>query len=93
MYVKAAVFLSCFVLSYLVLVLLARDLWQGLAAAVVLALSVTGIGFNVMHDGGHRSFSERRWVNRLAAATLDLVERAHMCGTGSTPYIIITMSI
>ena len=56
MYVKAAVFLSCFFLSYLVLVLLARDLWQGLAAAVVLALSMTGIGFNIMHDGGHRSF-------------------------------------
>ncbi len=73
MYVKAAVFLSCFFLSYLVLVLLARDLWQGLAAAVVLALSVTGIGFNIMHDGGHRSFSGQRWVNRLAAATLDLV--------------------
>src|SRR5208337_3336501 len=33
----------------------------------------SGIGFNIMHDGGHRAFSEHRWVNKLAAMTLDLI--------------------
>jgi linoleoyl-CoA desaturase len=73
MYLKSAVILSCFVVSYLALVFWAQNLWQGLTTAVVLSLSMTGIGFNIMHDGGHRAFSERKWVNRLAAMTLDLI--------------------
>jgi linoleoyl-CoA desaturase len=72
-YVKAAVILSCFAASYLALAFLARNFWQGLPLAVLLGLSITGIGFNIMHDGGHRSFSERQWINRLAAMTLDMI--------------------
>jgi linoleoyl-CoA desaturase len=72
-YLKAAVILSCFFFSYLALVFLASNLWQGLALAAILGFSMTGIGFNIMHDGGHRAFSERQWANRLAAATLDLI--------------------
>jgi linoleoyl-CoA desaturase len=72
-YLKAAILLSCFFFSYLVLVFFAENLWQGVTLAVLLALAVTGIGFNIMHDGGHRAFSERRWVNRLAAMSLDLI--------------------
>jgi len=72
-YLKATVLLSAFFASYLVLVFFAGNLWQGLISAVVLALSITGIGFNIMHDGGHNAFSEHRWVNRMAATTLDLI--------------------
>ncbi len=72
-YLKSGIILSCFFLSYLALVFWAQNLWQGLITAVVLAFSMTAIGFNIMHDGGHRAFSERRWVNRLAAMTLDLI--------------------
>ncbi len=72
-YLKAAILLSFYFSSYIVLVFFARSLWQGLTCAVVLALSMTGIGFNIMHDGGHYSFSEHRWVNKLAAMTLDLI--------------------
>ena len=72
-YLKAAILLFCFFSSYLVLVFFARNLWQGLTCAAVLALSMTGIGFNIMHDGGHRGFSEHRWVNKLAAMTLELI--------------------
>jgi linoleoyl-CoA desaturase len=39
----------------------------------VLGTAMAGIGFNVMHDGGHQAYSERRWVNRLMALALDLV--------------------
>lgn len=73
MYLKSGIILSSFFLSYSALVFWAQNLWQGLIAAVVLAFSMISIGFNIMHDGGHRSFSERRWLNRLAAMTLDLI--------------------
>jgi linoleoyl-CoA desaturase len=34
---------------------------------------MAAIGFNIQHDGGHKAYSDRHWVNRLAAMTLDLL--------------------
>ena len=31
------------------------------------------IGFNIQHDGGHQAYSDRPWVNKLMAMTLDLI--------------------
>ncbi len=73
MYLKSVIILAICASSYLLLVFVAQTLWQGLLLAVVLALSTAAIGFNIQHDGGHLSYSDRRWVNRLAACSLDLV--------------------
>ncbi len=32
-----------------------------------------GIGFNVMHDGAHGSYSDKTWVNKLMAVSLNLL--------------------
>jgi linoleoyl-CoA desaturase len=71
--VKAAMLLPSFFLLYILLVFYASSLWQGLPLALLLAFSMAGIGFNIMHDGGHRGFSEHRWVNGVAAMSLDLI--------------------
>ncbi len=34
---------------------------------------LAGIGFNVMHDASHKSFSEKSWVNDLMLLTLELM--------------------
>jgi linoleoyl-CoA desaturase len=34
---------------------------------------MAAIGFNIQHDGGHRSYSRFMWVNRLMAMTIDLL--------------------
>lgn len=73
MYLKTALILAFFIASYLLLVFFAHTLWQGLAYSLLLGFATAGIGFNIQHDGGHGSYSERRWVNRLMAATLDLI--------------------
>ena len=73
MYLKTAVILTVFAISYVALVFFASNGWQALALSVALGTAVAGIGFNVMHDGGHQAYSDRRWVNRLMALTLDLV--------------------
>ena len=73
MYVKTAVLLSSLVLTYTLLVFFAATWWQALPLAVVLGLIVSGIGFNVMHDGGHQAYSSRPWVNRLMAMTVDFL--------------------
>lgn len=34
---------------------------------------LAGIGFNVMHDASHKSFSEKSWVNNLMLLTLEIM--------------------
>lgn len=73
MYLKTAVILATFALAYVALVFFAVTWWQALPLALVLGTAMAGIGFNIMHDGGHQAYSERRWINRLMALALDLV--------------------
>ena len=73
MHLKMSIFLACFAASYVLLVFVAQDLWQGLALVIMLSLSTAAIGFNLGHDGGHKAYSTRGWVNRLMAWTMDLI--------------------
>ena len=73
MYLKTALVLAMFAACYVALVGFASTVWQACALSLLLGTATAGIGFNVMHDGGHQAYSDRRWVNRLMALTLDLV--------------------
>ena len=73
MYVKTAILAATFAGSYGLLVFGARTWWEALPLAILLGLSAAGIGFNVQHDGGHRAYSNRPWINKLMAMTLELI--------------------
>jgi linoleoyl-CoA desaturase len=73
MYLKTAIILSVFLGLYLSLVVFVSTWWLALPLAVLLGLSMSSIGFNIEHDGGHRSYSNHGWVNRIMAMTLDLI--------------------
>jgi linoleoyl-CoA desaturase len=73
MYLKTIVVLASFAISYILLVFVARNLWQSLPLAILLGLSTAGIGFNIAHDGGHKAYSKALWTNKLMAATMDFV--------------------
>lgn len=72
-YWKTATILLVFASSYTALVFFASSWWQAVPLAIVLAFSVVGIGFNIMHDGGHGAVSRHRLVNRLMAHSADIV--------------------
>ena len=73
MYVKAALVLLWFAVSYTLLVFVARTWWQALPLAIMLGMATAAIGFNIMHDAGHGAFSKHRWVNQFFAMSLDMV--------------------
>ncbi len=73
MYLKTAIILGVFALTYVALVFFATSGWQALPLSIALGVATAGIGFNIMHDGGHQAYSKRRWINRLMAMTLDMV--------------------
>jgi linoleoyl-CoA desaturase len=73
MVLKTAIVLAWFAASYVLLVLAAQTLGQGLVLAVSLGLATAAIGMNIQHDAGHGAYSERGRVNRVMATTMDLV--------------------
>jgi linoleoyl-CoA desaturase len=73
MYFKTATILAWFFGSYFLLLFAASTWWMVLPLTVILGLSIAAIGFNIQHDGGHRAYSDRQWVNRIMALTLDML--------------------
>lgn len=73
MVLKTAVLLGLASVLYALLLWGAFPAWVVVALVVFLAMVVAGIGFNVQHDGGHHAYSRHPWINRLAAASLDLI--------------------
>ena len=73
MYRKTAIILSWFAASYCLLVFTSLSWWAAAPLAISLSLSMAAIGFNVQHDGGHGAYSNRRWLNRLTAMSLDML--------------------
>jgi linoleoyl-CoA desaturase len=71
--VKALFILALLVGSYAALLCWARAWWEVALTAGLLSQAIVLVGFNVMHDGGHGSFSRHAWVNRLTRRSLDLI--------------------
>jgi len=73
MYFKTATILAWLVGAYLLLMFVVHSWWLILPLACVLGLSMAAVGFNIQHDAAHKAYSNRPWVNKLMAMTLDLV--------------------
>ncbi|MEM7448702.1 MAG: acyl-CoA desaturase [Myxococcota bacterium] len=70
---KTLVILTLLVGSYVGLVFYASEAWHALLLGFLLAHALVLVGFNIMHDGGHGAYSNKKWVNRLAGRALDLI--------------------
>jgi linoleoyl-CoA desaturase len=73
MYAKTAIIAATFVAAYVLLVFVATAWWQVVPLAILLALAIVAIGFNVMHDGSHGAYSDSPLLNRLMSMSLDVV--------------------
>ena len=73
MYFKTASILAWFVSAYILLLFVVHAWWLVIPLAIILGVSIAAIGFNIQHDGGHKAYSDRQWVNKIMALTLDLM--------------------
>lgn len=73
MYLKTAVIIGIFALSYIVLVFFVANWWHALVTSLVLGGAAGLIGFNIQHDGSHLAYSDHPWINKLTAMSLDLI--------------------
>jgi linoleoyl-CoA desaturase len=73
MYLKTVIVIATLAISYWLLVFVVHAWWQSVPLAVLIGFAAAGIGFNIQHDGGHRAYSDHRWINKLMAMTLDFI--------------------
>ena len=73
LFAKAIILMSAFTLVYIHLVFFTPAALWAILECVLLGGIVSAIGFNVMHDGAHGSFSKNKGVNYLAAFSLNIL--------------------
>ncbi len=78
LYFKAILFFTMFVLVYLHLVIFQPVWYVALLECVLMGGLVAAIGFNVMHDGSHGSFSQKKWQNKIASYSMSMLGASHI---------------
>ncbi len=73
LYIKAIALVVSFLAIYVHLVFFTPTGWLALLESIVLGGLTAAIGFNVMHDGMHGSFSKYKWVNNMAGLSLNFL--------------------
>jgi linoleoyl-CoA desaturase len=71
LYTKTLVLIPAAVLIYILLLTVTFPVWAALSLCALLGFVLASIGFNVMHDACHGSYSSKKWVNELLALTLN----------------------
>jgi linoleoyl-CoA desaturase len=73
LFLKAVLLMTGFTIIYIHLVFFTPPVFWQILESIVLGGLVAAIGFNVMHDGAHGSFSKYKWVNTFAAFSLNIL--------------------
>jgi linoleoyl-CoA desaturase len=47
--------------------------WLSIALCILLGINFAMLGFNIMHEGGHNSFSRHSWLNVLSGYVLNVL--------------------
>lgn len=74
---KALFLVLAFTYTYIQLVFFTPGPLLGMMLSIILGALTAAIGFNVMHDGGHGSFSKHQWINKAAAISAEILGASH----------------
>ena len=73
LYLKTVILLISFVAIYTWLIFFTPGVWVAIVLCLLFGLVKSSIGFNIMHDACHGSYSKRKWVNELFGYTMNLL--------------------
>lgn len=71
LYTKTLVLIPVAVGLYVSLLVFPVPAVPGLCLCALLGITISSIGFNVMHDACHGSYSSRKWINTLLGLSLN----------------------
>jgi len=72
-YLKASILLTTFILLYILLVFAPLHWSIAILLCVIFGANLAAIGFNIMHDAGHNSFSDNKRLNTVLSYSLNLL--------------------
>ncbi|TDS13266.1 fatty acid desaturase family protein [Sphingobacterium paludis] len=72
-FLKASILLLSFVILYAVLVFVQPHWAISIILCILFGVNLAAIGFNIMHDAGHNSFSENKKLNTFLSYSLNLL--------------------
>lgn len=73
LYVKSAILIPSAIIIYLCIFFAPIHGWMQLGLCALLGINFALIGFNVMHDAAHGSYSWKKWINYIMALTLEMM--------------------
>jgi linoleoyl-CoA desaturase len=74
LYLKTFILITSLLFSYVFLVFFTpENHWLSLAVCALMGINMAAIGFNVMHDGAHGSYSSKKWINDAMGYVLNLL--------------------
>lgn len=73
LYTKAIILAVSFIAIYIHLIFFTPSAIPALLECLLLGALISSIGFNIMHDGAHGSFSKKKWLNEMAGMSINFV--------------------
>lgn len=73
LYIKASILLVSLASIYLLLLSQVLPTFANIILCIILGVNFAAIGFNIMHDAGHDSFSPNKKLNSVLSYTLNLL--------------------
>ena len=73
LYCKAIVLIPAAIALYVILLSVHLPVLISLLFCVLLGIAIACIGFNVMHDANHGSYSNRQWINKTLGLSLNAI--------------------
>lgn len=71
LYLKTFILIPASVLIYCALLFLPLNIFWGVVLSGLFGFTLASIGFNVMHDACHGSYSKKGWVNEIMGLTMN----------------------
>src|SRR6187399_816438 len=71
LYAKTVILIAAVTCLYVILLFVHMSLLPVILLSMLLGFLLACIGFNVMHDANHGSYSSRKWVNDTMGLTLN----------------------
>ncbi|MDB9730952.1 acyl-CoA desaturase, partial [Flavobacteriaceae bacterium] len=70
LHLKTLVMFTLFLAPYFLILTLNLPNWANFLLTVVMGVGMAGVGMNVMHDGNHGAYSNKKWVNKLMGSSI-----------------------
>ncbi len=70
LYLKTIIMFTLFLAPYFLILTLGLPNWANLLLTIVMGIGMAGVGMNVMHDGNHGSYSNKKLVNKFMGGSI-----------------------